>query len=358
MSKINQKKRIFELCVEFIQYLFTGCSVQKIKMRKFNTIDTGRLGMNKGKTKKNKDKYMSVVLVPHSSNHVRVFKFKALYIKLTAFIIILIAVFTGGGLFISNVLAENEALKKNLSELYDANSEQRKLLNEKNDEIEELKRESAEFRETVNEKIKEYTEKFNKLTDDYLIQQNSTKTSRSVGKEETGFSNDIKELKASLDGLINLYSRSDIPVADLTAAEEKLAAYFDTIPTLWPTSSTRITDYYGYRKDPFTRKKTFHHGIDIGADYGANIVAAASGKVIMAEKTSGYGRVVKIDHGRGIVTVYGHASQLLVKAGQTVKKGDVIAKVGSTGRSTGPHLHFEVLLYGTTVDPLKYLDSR
>jgi murein DD-endopeptidase MepM/ murein hydrolase activator NlpD len=145
--------------------------------------------------------------------------------------------------------------------------------------------------------------------------------------------------------------------ADLTAAEAKLTAYMDTVPTLWPTSG-RVTDDFGFRKDPFTRRTKYHDGIDIGADYGISIKASASGIVTLAERTSGYGLAVKISHGRGIYTLYGHASKLLVKVGQTVKKGDVIAKVGSSGRSTGPHLHFEVLLYGTPVSPLQYLDEK
>ncbi len=108
----------------------------------------------------------------------------------------------------------------------------------------------------------------------------------------------------------------------------------------------------------FTRRKTFHDGLDIACPYGEDIKAAANGKVTFADRKSGYGRTVMIDHGHGLTTVYGHASKLLVKAGQTVKKGDVIAKVGSSGRSTGPHLHFEIRLYGSPVDPLKYLDEK
>lgn len=314
--------------------------------------------MNKGRAKKTEKKYLSVVLVPHSSGHVKVFKFRAFYVKLAAGFILLTSVLVFGSLYISDMLEENNALRQNLSELYDANSEQRRILGEKNSEIDNLKNESAEFKENVNEKIKEYTDNFNKLTDKYIKQQSSsTKTSRSGDRTEAEFSDDIRVLKGSLDNLIELYSRSDIPNADLSAAEAKLTAYLDTVPTLWPVSG-RITDYYGYRKDPFTRKTKFHEGIDIGTDYGTAIKASASGKVIMSERTAGLGQAVKIDHGRGIATVYGHASKLLVKAGETVKKGDVIARVGSSGRSTGPHLHFEVILYGTTVDPLKYLDSK
>jgi len=254
------------------------------------------------------------------------------------------------------MLDENKALKQNINELYSTNTEQRKLLDEKSDEVDKLKQESADFSENVNEKIEQFTESFNKITDEYIKDRTSS-ASRSGDRSEASFSNDISLLKETLDGLGQLYSRTDVSKADLSAAEAKLEKYLDTVPTLWPTLGS-ITDSFGYRKDPFTNKRAFHCGIDIGADSGTSIKASASGKVVLAEYSSGYGRVVKIDHGRGISTTYAHASKLLVKVGQTVKKGDVIAKVGSTGRSTGPHLHFEVSLYGTPVNPLQYLDNK
>jgi murein DD-endopeptidase MepM/ murein hydrolase activator NlpD len=315
------------------------------------------VGMNKAKANNAEKKYLSIVLVPHSSSNVKVFRFTSFYAKLVICFILLTAVFIGGGLYISKMLEENKALKQNINELYSTNSEQRKLINEKSSEVDQLKDESSAFKETVNDKIEEYTKNFNKITDTYIKEQTSTKTNRSGDRNGNSFTNDIKVLKSSIDDLSQLYSRTVIPVADLTKAETKLEKYLETIPTLWPVRGD-ITDNFGYRKDPFTRRTKFHEGIDIGADRGTSIKAAASGKIIMSERTSGLGLTVKIDHGRGIVTLYGHASKLLVKVGQIVKKGDVIAKVGSSGRSTGPHLHFQVMLYGTTVDPLQYLDER
>ena len=313
--------------------------------------------MNKGRVKKTEKKYLSIVLVPHSSHQVKVFKFKSFYTKIIVCFVLLSAIFVCGGLYISKMLEENNALKQNITELYSANTDQRMLLEEKSAEITKMEEESAAFGESVNNKIEEFTESFNKITDEYISEQTSSKTSRSGERTEASFTSDIRALKEILDSLSQIYSRTDIPNADLTAAEAKLTAYLNTVPTLWPTSG-RITDNFGYRKDPFTGRTKFHEGIDIGADYGISIKASASGKVTLAERTSGYGLVVKISHGRGIYTLYGHASKLLVKVGQTVKKGDVIAKVGSSGRSTGPHLHFEVLLYGTPVAPLQYLDGK
>lgn len=310
--------------------------------------------MKKGKAKKTQKKYFSVVLVPHSSSHVKVFKFTSFYAKLIACVVILIAIFVCGGLYISKMLEENASLKKNINELYSATAEQSKLLDARSDEIERLRNESADFKEVVNDKIEEFTENFNKITDEYL-EERSQKVSRSGERTETAFTNDMRNLKGSLDSLTQLYSRSGTPNADLDAAEAKINEFMETIPTLWPVSGT-ITDEFGNRRDPFTRKLKYHTGMDIGTDYGRSIKAAAGGKVVMVDYIYGTGKTVKISHGNGITTLYGHCSKILVEEGQIVEKGEVIAKVGSSGRSTGPHLHFEVLLYGTPVDPLKYLE--
>ncbi|MDK2920254.1 MAG: hypothetical protein PWQ37_2987 [Candidatus Petromonas sp.] len=126
----------------------------------------------------------------------------------------------------------------------------------------------------------------------------------------------------------------------------------------WPSPGyTRITSPFGYRLHPILKKKKLHTGIDIGVPYGSNVVAAQSGTVMHADWLGGYGRVVMIDHGGGIVTLYAHNSKLLVKEGQEVKRGQVIAKSGSSGLSTGPHLHFEVRKNGKYVDPMGYVSK-
>ena len=125
---------------------------------------------------------------------------------------------------------------------------------------------------------------------------------------------------------------------------------------LWPVpGSHRITSRYGNRIHPVYKTKKFHTGIDIGAGYGLDIVASAEGKVTLATTNGGYGKCVIINHGSGISTLYAHCSSLLVAEGDIVKKGDVIAKVGSTGVSTGPHLHFEVRINGATTNPESYV---
>ena len=132
---------------------------------------------------------------------------------------------------------------------------------------------------------------------------------------------------------------------------------------VWPCpSSYTVTSSFGMRKHPILRKYKMHTGIDIGASKGNSIVAANKGTVIMAhyDKSGGYGNMVVIDHGAGITTLYAHASKLCVKVGAEVKAGTVIAKVGSTGLSTGNHLHFEVRVNGETKNPLSssYLGKK
>lgn len=125
---------------------------------------------------------------------------------------------------------------------------------------------------------------------------------------------------------------------------------------IWPAPGyTRITSYYGYRIHPVTGQGKSHTGIDIGAPEGANAVAALGGKVVLAQYNGGYGNCVEIDHGNGIRTLYGHGLSLCVSVGDIVSQGQLIMKVGSTGVSTGPHLHFEVRVNGSHVNPLDYL---
>lgn len=127
---------------------------------------------------------------------------------------------------------------------------------------------------------------------------------------------------------------------------------------LWPSNTTRlVTSPYGYRIHPVTGKSRFHAGIDIGAAHGTSILAANDGVVIVSGYNSGgYGNYVVINHGGGYTTLYAHCSSLLVSVGQKVSRGQVIARCGSTGMSTGPHIHFEVQVNGTTTNPMQYFN--
>ena len=127
------------------------------------------------------------------------------------------------------------------------------------------------------------------------------------------------------------------------------------IPSVRPVDVGYISSYFGKRSDPFTGRMTRHEGVDFSARRGSKIYATADGTVIRAKYDRGYGYTIEIDHGNGIVTKYAHNDKLLVKTGQKVKRGDVIAYLGNSGRSTAPHLHYEVRVNGTPKNPLDYI---
>ena len=122
----------------------------------------------------------------------------------------------------------------------------------------------------------------------------------------------------------------------------------------WPVSGGEISSFFGLRADPFGGGSDYHPGIDIAVDYGTPIKASSTGTVEEAQWNGGYGRFVSIDHGNGITTCYGHMSAIAVQPGQTVRRGDVIGYAGSSGYSTGPHVHFEVRQNGSPVNPLNF----
>ena len=129
------------------------------------------------------------------------------------------------------------------------------------------------------------------------------------------------------------------------------------LPSLAPIVDGWYSSNFGYRIDPFTGMRSFHEGIDFPASVGTPIVAAASGKVVYAGWHAEYGKIIEVDHGNGLVTRYAHASQIFVNEGDLVVRGQRIASVGSTGRSTGPHLHFEVRLNGVPQNPARFLEA-
>ena len=138
---------------------------------------------------------------------------------------------------------------------------------------------------------------------------------------------------------------------------DRRQALISATPSMWPITGW-ISSGFGNRRDPFTGEHTFHPGLDISADYGAAVQAPADGMVESAAYAGNYGNLVTIDHGFGLATRYGHLSRFQVFPGQRVRRGDVIGYVGSTGRSTSPHLHYEVLVNGQLTNPFRLLAGR
>ena len=195
--------------------------------------------------------------------------------------------------------------------------EAKSILENKKSDLEGLKSEKQKIIDSLNNDIEALEKEEQKKEDDY----NALK----------------KELEAAM------------------SSSTSTASYSGNGEFCWPSaSSKRITSKYGYRVHPITGKNKLHRGIDIGAGLGTDVLAAESGTVVTAGWNNSYGYYITINHGGGYVTLYAHNSKLLVSKGQKVKRGEVIAKCGSTGNSTGPHIHFEVMLNGQLQNPMNY----
>lgn len=167
-----------------------------------------------------------------------------------------------------------------------------------------------------------------------------------------------QDVQIALQTLMNRMQKREDIFNETESILLKQSVIKDTLPDLYPVSVGYRSSSYGWRIDPMLGVRSFHEGLDFSAAEGDDIKATASGIVIAAGKAPDYGNYVKINHGGGIETRYAHASKLLVKKGDLVNKDQVIALVGNTGRSTGPHLHYEIRLNGRSLDPRKYLKKK
>ncbi len=157
--------------------------------------------------------------------------------------------------------------------------------------------------------------------------------------------------------LFRLKRVSEFEQKSLKELHDKLVSrkdFLDSTPSIRPAYGFE-TSGFGYRISPFTGHKQFHEGLDIANRIGTPVIAPANGLVVFAGRKGGFGRLIIIDHGHGITTRFGHLSKILVKVGQHVKRGEKIAEIGNSGRSTGPHLHYEVRLNGVPVNPRRYI---
>lgn len=165
----------------------------------------------------------------------------------------------------------------------------------------------------------------------------------------------MQELQATLSDLDQLTSQNTdlLTVMESRLFDQKIRNMM--VPTQQPVKAGHVGSSFGWRIDPFTGRSALHTGLDFQADPGTPILAAAGGVVVAQEVHPAYGNMVEIDHGNDLITRYAHASKVWVKIGDLVKRGQKIADVGTTGRSTGPHLHFEVMVQGVPQDPQKFL---
>lgn len=209
----------------------------------------------------------------------------------------------------------------------------------------------ADKRNQLESELKEKERLKNQIADKKeqveVAKQDREKTLKDLTK-------DLKELERQEDNLLAQSNEFAKKIIALQSSNEYIGGEIG-----WPSPGYyKITSPYGYRTHPILKKKKLHTGIDIAVPSGSTIVAANTGKVIYSGYNGGYGNTIIIDHGGKISTLYAHNSKLLVKVGTEVEKGKAIAKSGSTGLSTGPHLHFEVRKNGQHVDPMGYLKKK
>ena len=166
--------------------------------------------------------------------------------------------------------------------------------------------------------------------------------------------NVIEELNNNIEELNNQAKFQEISFQELDEFFKGQESLLSSTPSVWPTRGW-VTSGFGYRISPFTNRKEVHEGIDVATRMNAPVISPADGIVVRAGKDISYGNILEIYHGYGVVTRYGHNARILVNMGDKVKRGQTVAQVGNTGRSTGPHLHYEVVLNGVPVNPLRYI---
>lgn len=309
----------------------------------------------KGRTARS-GKVTSLMVVPHNSDNVVTLKISNMRLKIVSVLALFIFAAAALSAYLTIILHENRQLKTQQQELAAFLAEHRKTMEESIAEIAQ----AEELDNLTKEKIDEFTYEIQNVTRNFVDKEMKTLTvSRSSIKSSTSasFIGKISELRALIGFLDDASKQGDEVFSELSEKKEELQNRLDHLPTLWPTKG-RIKSEFGNRFHPIYKKFMDHTGVDIAGSKGNSIYAAASGKVVFAGKSSGYGYYVDIDHGNGLVTRYAHCKKLLVKKGQTVKVGEKIALVGESGTSTGPHLHFEVRIKDSAVDPTFFIGTE
>lgn len=223
-----------------------------------------------------------------------------------------------------------------------------------------------DYRETTSEmtdQLEVLVEKTEVLAQTYMLSANIQLQDRSGSREEIeplmDSSEEIDDMIVNVAEIADWLTMEEgsLEPDRLLEIEEQLTAFMEDVPRIWPVEGRRISSVFGTRLHPILNGRSDHTGVDIPSDYGSPIVATAEGVVTYAAYSYGYGYMVKIEHANGLETVYAHASKLLVSKGDQVIQGQTIAKVGSTGLSTGPHIHYEIKINGAYIDPELFLEQ-
>lgn len=299
----------------------------------------------------NKEKF-TMMIVPHSGKSTLSVSISIVALKIMGGL--LAVVVAGAAIFASHFYFSYNKLKTDAEELsivakdYDVLQKQLQLFVEKTRNLEE----KMQDLEQLDTDLRGLLEKDPALKQSIKKDNNQSDAGRSILSSRRGL--DWERAIKQLQMLEQKLPEQEQSLEELKDAVIQRTDRLSHTPSIYPVSG-KITSKFGYRKSPFSRRQEFHDGLDIGAPYGTTVVATADGMVTFVGYRSGYGRTVTISHGYGFETSYCHNSSTLVKVGQQVKKGQAIAKVGSSGRSTGPHLHYMVKLNGELKNPADFL---
>ena len=305
----------------------------------------------KKQKRKINDKY-TLMLIPHNGKESKSYNFRSSVIAKIG-IVFYILLFFGiiGALRTSIVVYDAYASQHELAAYRSEKAAQEQKLADLQKENEKMQQEMAEISALENEVRKE-------LGNNKQPSRGGIDRSQYMGQGGP-LQADIKMIDVYAAQTKNLQAEMQQKkenLSNLLAQLKERNARLNATPDIWPTAGGSITSYFGGRANPFSGYGyDYHPGIDIGNDYGAPIYAGADGHVEFAGWFGGYGRYVKISHGYGYETAYGHMSSIAVSSGDYVKKGEVIGYVGSSGYSTGPHLHYEVIINGQDSDPLELI---
>lgn len=310
---------------------------------------------------KNKKSYATFMFIPESQSTVKSYRMPVWFPKFVTISILLLVIAAAACFSIlSSLKLQYEISRKEIGTLTAINSSQKV-------EIEKLQKSSEEIQKQLaeNSRILDEVKEAVGITPSSTVEgTNSSAASSedispvSLLKDKTSpdMSAKIESIGSDFASLVDKIAAQKQVINESLGPIKSKLAYINAKPSIMPVTAS-MTAGFGYRKNPFTsRGSEFHSGIDFGASYGQTVAATGDGIVIFSGWNAGYGRMVIISHGYGITTLYGHNSQLLVKQGDKVSKGQAISKVGNTGRSTGAHLHYEVKLNGKSVNPAKYFD--
>ncbi len=238
-------------------------------------------------------------------------------------------------------------LEQNIEDLTSSLKSDQKELASKEEIITDQKNALENSENEKEDIIKNFTQKIEDLD---LIGGSASRSSADLSAAKSG----IEETEILIRETLGYTETADMLIAKLNTKAEELQDAMDRYPDHFPTIGDASSSF-GYRRDPINGETRYHSGTDIGSGMGTPIWAAGKGTVTFTGFESGYGYHICVDHGNGLTTRYAHLSEMLVSVGDTVNKGDLIARMGATGRVTGPHLHFEVTKNGERVNPLDYI---